>query len=159
MPLSPIGVLHTIIGSLAIICGLRMLWQDKQISFKPLIGKLYLLASLFTAGSALTIFKHGGFNAAHGLAVLTILAIVVGVVLEKTEIFKSWNKYFVNVCFSSTLLFHLIPTATEIMTRFPMDNPMVNSLEAPLLKSTFLAIFVVFVVMLGVQIKWLRDQD
>jgi len=159
MPLSPIGVLHTVIGAIAVFCGLKLLWQNKQISSASATGKVYLLATLVTSGSALTLFKHGGFNTAHALAILTMLAVVVGLVSEKTALLKSWNKYFVNLCYSATILFHLLPTATEILTRFPMDGPVVTSLTDPLLEKTFLSIFIVFMVMLVLQMKWLRRQD
>lgn len=158
MPLSPMGILHTVIGSLAIFCGIKMLWQSRQISYKPTIGKIYLFATLFTAASALTIFKHGGFNAAHGLAILTLLAVFAGMFLERVQLFRSWNKYFVNLSYSSTFLFHMIPTATEILTRFPMESPIVNSLKDPLLHKTFLAIFVVFMILLIMQMKWLHKR-
>jgi uncharacterized membrane protein len=159
MPLSLIGIAHTIIGSLAIFCAIKLLWQNKRISLDSRIGKIYLLATLFTAGSALTIFKHGSFNVAHALAILTILAVVIGSVAEKTGIFKSWNKYFVSLCFSSTVLFHLIPTTTELLTRFPMDAPIVSSLKDPLLHKAFLSIFIAFLIMLGLQLNWLRKQS
>lgn len=159
MPLSPIGILHTIIGTVAVLSGIKLLWQNKQISSESLTGKVYLVGTLITAGSALAIFKFGTFNAAHGLAILTLLALVVGFTSEKIGFLKSWNKYFVNLCYSSTMLFHLIPTATEILTRFPMDSPVVTSFEDPLLGKTFLSIFVVFLIMLVLQLNWLRKQD
>jgi uncharacterized membrane protein len=159
MPLSPIGILHTIIGAIAVFCGIKMLWQNKRISSDSSIGKIYLITTLITAGSALTIFKFGTFNAAHGLAILTLLAVIVGFASEKTMFLKSWTKYFVNLCYSGTILFHLIPTATEILTRFPMDEPLVTSFEDPLLHKTFLSIFVVFLIMFALQLNWLRKQD
>lgn len=116
------------------------------ISYVLLLGKIYLITTLITAASSLAIFKHGSFNLVHVLALLTLLAVFAGLVLEKTVLFKSWDKYFVNLCFSSTLLFHLIPITTEILTRFPMDAPLVNYLKNPLLQKTFLTIFVVFIV-------------
>ncbi len=158
MSLSPMGILHTLIGILALISGFALLWKSKRISFEPMLGKIYLFTTLITAASSLTIFKHGSFNPAHGLAILTLLAVFVGVVLEKIHLFKSWNKYFVNICYSSTILFHLIPTATEILTRFPMQAPLVNSLKDPMLHKTFLAIFVVFMVFLILQMRWLKNQ-
>jgi uncharacterized membrane protein len=157
MSLSPIGILHTIIGIIALISGFIILWQSKRMSYVPWLGKVYLITTFITAATSLTIFKHGSFNPAHALAILTILAVFAGIILEKTFLFKSWNKYFVNLCYSSTLLFHLIPTATEIMTRFPMQHPLVNSLKDPLLLKTFLAIFIVFVVFLILQMKWLYN--
>jgi uncharacterized membrane protein len=158
MSLSPMGIFHTIIGIVALVSCFVLLWQSKQISFRPLLGKVYLITTLVTAGTALTIFKHGGFNAAHALALLTLIAVFLGVIIEKTLLFKSLNKYFVNICYSSSILFHLIPTATEILTRFPMDAPLVNSLKDPLLEKTFLGILVVFMIMLILQMKWLKNQ-
>jgi len=159
MALSPIGIFHTIIGIIALISGFMILWQIKRISYVPVLGKVYLISTFITAASSLTIFKHGSFNPAHALGILTLLAVVAGMVLEKTVLFKSWNKYFVNLCYSATVLFHLIPTATEILTRFPMDAPLVNSLKDPLLHKTFLAIFIVFMAFLILQMKWLRGKN
>ena len=158
MPLSPLGILHTVVGVGAVLAVIFLLWQDKQIRIDRTLGKLYLLATVLTAASALGIFKHGGFNTAHGLAVLTILAVVVGIAATKTSILGGYQKYFVALCFSSTVLFHALPTATEIMTRFPMDAPLVGSLEDPLLLKTFAVILVAFCAGLALQMNWLRKQ-
>ena len=158
MPLSPLGILHTVVGVGAVLAVFILLSQDKQIRIDRTLGKLYLLATVLTAASALGIFKHGGFNTAHGLAVLTILAVVVGIAATKTSILGGYQKYFVALCFSSTVLFHALPTATEIMTRFPMDAPLVGSLEDPLLLKTFAVILVAFCAGLGLQMNWLRKQ-
>ncbi len=158
MELSNMGILHTVVGIVALVSGFKILWQNKQISYHPLTGKIYLIANIITAASSLTIFNHGGFNVAHGLGILTIVAVAVGVVTEKTVFLKTWNKYFMALCYSSTILFHLIPTSTEILTRFPMDAPLVSSLKDPLLHKTFLSIFVVFLIMLILQMRWLSKQ-
>jgi len=158
MTLSPIGILHTIFGIVALISGFKILWQTKQISYAPLTGKIYLLMTVITAASSLAIFKHGSFHVAHVLGILTLMAVLAGVLTEKMGLFKSWNKYAVNLFYSSTVLFHLLPTATEILTRFPPDAPMANSLKDPLLHKTFLGIFVVFLIMLIWQMKWLQRQ-
>jgi uncharacterized membrane protein len=158
MPLSPLGILHTVIAIAAVFCGLYLCWKDKQITSTTPLGIFYLITTFIAAASALGIYKHGGFNAAHGLAVLTILAIAAGAVAEKTSLLGGFTKYFVALCFSGTLLFHFIPTATEILTRFPMDAPLVNSFEDALLQKTFLTIVVIFLVMFALQINWLRKQ-
>ncbi len=158
MELSLIGVFHTVFGIAALISGFKILWQNKQISYVPLTGKIYLILTVITAASALTIFKHGGFNVAHMLGILTLVAVLLGVLTEKMVFFKSWNKYVVNLFYSSTILFHLLPTSTEILTRFPPEAPIVNSLKDPFLHKTFLGIFVVFLIMLAWQMKWLKGQ-
>ena len=156
--LSPMGILHTVLGIVALVAGFILLWQSKRISYQPKLGKIYLAATFITGASSLTIFNHGSFNIAHGLGILTMLAVVVGMLAEKTQILGFLNKYFVNLCYSATLLFHLLPTTTEIMIRFPVDAPLVSSLKDPLLHKTFLIIFVLFIIMLIWQMIWLRKQ-
>jgi uncharacterized membrane protein len=159
MPLSPLGILHTLVAATAVFSGFYLCWRDKQITSSTPLGVAYLIATIIAAASALAIYKHGSFNAAHGLAVLTILAVVVGTIAEKTSLLGGLNKYFVALCFSGTLLFHLLPTATEILTRFPMDAPLVSSFEDELLQRTFLVIVITFVAMFAIQLNWLRKQD
>ncbi|MCX7554025.1 hypothetical protein OS175_09060 [Marinicella sp. S1101] len=158
MTLTLTGWIHTIFGIIALIAGFILLWQNKRISWQPQLGKIYLLATLLTAAFSLTIFNHGGFNVAHGLGILTILAVVVGMLAEKYQPLRGLNKYFVALCYSATILFHLLPTTTEIMIRFPLDSPWVSSLKDPLLHQTFLIITVIFLVMLISQMWWLRKQ-
>jgi uncharacterized membrane protein len=159
MPLSPLGILHTLVAGAAVFAGFYLCWRDKQITSSTSLGMAYLIATIIAAASALAIYKHGSFNAAHGLAVLTILAVVAGTIAEKTALLGGLTKYFVALCFSGTLLFHLIPTATEILTRFPMDAPLVSSFEDALLQKTFLVIVITFTAMLALQLNWLRKQD
>lgn len=158
MPLSPVGIIHTVVGIIALFFGVKSIWNNKQILLSTKSGKIYLGATVITAATALTIFKHGGFNAAHGLAILTLVAVFCGMFLDKYPLFKSWNKYFVSLAFSSTFLFHLLPTATEILTRFPMQAPLVSELKDPLLQKTFLVILVIFLMFLIMQMNWLRKQ-
>ena len=97
MNLSTMGLFHTIIGILALVSGFVLLWKSKRISYLPMLGKIYLLSTVITAASSLTIFKHGSFNIAHALGILTLAAVLVGAFIERTKVFKSWNKYFVNL--------------------------------------------------------------
>ncbi|WP_223788832.1 hypothetical protein [Marinicella meishanensis] len=157
--ISALGFFHTFVGIAAIFSVLILLWREQAISWQATLGKVYLLATVITAGTALLIFKHGSFNVAHGLAVLTILAVVAGWVVEKTAWFKSWTPYVMALCYSSTILFHALPTATEILTRFPADAPRVTSLEDPLLQQTFLLILLVFLGLLVLQLWWLKKRQ
>jgi len=112
----------------------------------------------WSPASALAIYKNGSFGPAHALGVLTVLAVIVGTIAATTEFLAGYKKYAVALCFSGTMLFHLIPTAAEILTRFPMDAPLVSSFEDPLLQGTFLALIVTFVILLALQMNWLRKQ-
>ncbi|MFT4519337.1 MAG: putative membrane protein [Halioglobus sp.] len=158
MPLSTLGVFHTVIGIAALLSLAYSLWQYKQIRLDRLMGRVYLFTTVLTGASALGIYKNDEPNIAHGLAALTILAVVLGCVATKVRVFGGYQKYFIALCFSSTALFHMLPTVTEILTRFPSDAPMVTTLEDPLLTNAFMVVLVSFVVLLGLQMNWLRKQ-
>lgn len=158
MPLSPLGIFHTVVGTGAVLAVFYLLWQDKQIRIDRGLARLYLAATVLTAASALGIFRHGGPNAAHALAVLTLLAVAAGIAAGRVRFLGDYRKYVVALCFSSTVLFHVIPTTTEIMTRFPVGSPMVSSLQDPLLLGTFAVILAMFLILLALQMNWLRKR-
>lgn len=154
-----IGWFHTVIGLLALLTGVYSLARFKVIRFQQLAGKTYLICTLIAALSALGIYKHGGFGVAHALAVLTLLAVLVGGVAEKTQLFGGASRYIQAASYSATFLFHMIPAITDGLMRLPVGSPIVTSLEDPLLRGFYLAFLVTYVVGLGFQIKWLRKQS
>ena len=100
MSLSPLGIFHTLIAMAAIAAVIRLLWQDRQIRIERPLAKFYLGATLLAGASALGIYNHGGPNAAHGLAVLTIPAVVAGAVATKLDFLGGMRKYVVALCFT-----------------------------------------------------------
>ncbi|MFT4925908.1 MAG: putative membrane protein [Phenylobacterium sp.] len=156
--ISLFGWFHTGIAILALFSGLYSLARFKVIEFKQHSGKLYLICTLIAAATALMIYRHGGFGVAHGLAVLTLLALLTGFVAEKTGLFGKFSAYFQATCYSGTFLFHMIPAITDGLMRLPVDAPIVTSIEDPLLKSFYLAFLITYVVGLGLQIWWLRNR-
>ncbi len=153
-----IGWFHTVIGLLAILTGVYSLVRFKVIQSHQLTGKIYLICTLIAALSALGIYKHGGFGIAHALAVLTLLAVLVGGVAEKTGLFGGGSRYIQAASYSATFLFHMIPAITDGLMRLPVGSPIATSPEDPLLRGFYLAFLVTYVVGLGFQIKWLRKQ-
>ena len=122
-------------------------------------GKLYALLTLIVAGTALGIYNQGGFGIAHNLAVLTLVALAGGVVMEKTRLFGSFSKYCQALGYSSTLLFHMIPAITDFLRRLPVGNPFIDTLEDPLLRQFHLAFLAIFVVGIIAQVLWLRKSS
>ena len=150
------GWFHTAVGVLALITGLYTLAKFKVIRLEQVSGKSYLILTLVAAASALGIYKHGGFGVAHALAVLTILAVLVGGIAEKTRVFGKLSRYIQAASYSATFLFHLIPAITDGLMRLPVGAPFVTELEDPLLQGFYLAFLVAYVVGLGLQVMWLR---
>ena len=104
------------------------------------------------------IFQHGGFGIAHILAILTLLALVAGAITEKTQLLGKFSPYFQALCYSATLLFHMIPAITDGLMRLPVGNPVLTNIEDPLLKKFYLAFLVTFVVGYIAQVIMLRGK-
>lgn len=151
-----LGWFHTVLGVLAVLSGFYTLFKYKVISLKEDSGKLYVLVTLVVAGSALGIYNQGGFGIAHILAVLTLIALAGGVLMEKTNLFGSFSKYFQALGYTSTLLFHMIPAITDFLRRLPVGDPFIDSFEDPLLLNFYSAFLLIYVVILIAQMVWLK---
>lgn len=150
------GWFHTLVAIAALLAGFYTIARYKVIGWDQLSGKIYLICTIIAAASALGIYKHGGFGIAHFLAVLTLFAVLVGSVAEKTGIFGGLSRYMQAASYTATLLFHMIPAITDGLMRLPVGSPFVTELEDPLLRGFYLAFLVTFVVGLGLQFLWLR---
>jgi len=144
--ISLFGWFHTSIAIIALVAGFYSLVRYKFILLEHSAGKIYLLSTLIAAATALTIFRHGGFGAAHALAVLTLLALAAGAITEKTNILGKFSSYFQALSYSATLLFHMIPAITDGLMRLPVDAPIVTDIKDPLLKGFFLAFLVIYII-------------
>ena len=152
----PLGWFHTILGIGAVVSGFYTLIKYRVVSLANRSGKLYVLLTLIVAGTALGIYNQGGFGIAHNLAILTLVALAGGVIMEKTRLFGSFSKYCQALGYSSTLLFHMIPAITDFLRRLPVGDPFINTLEDPLLRQFHLAFLAIFVVGVIAQALWLR---
>lgn len=151
-----LGWFHTAAGFLALICGFTELLRHRVISMATTTGRLYLGLTGFAALSALAIFNQGGFNIAHWLAVLTLLALVAGAIIERTGLGGTWSGSVQAVCYTATVLFHMIPAITDALRRLPVDDPVVTDIRDPLLQGFYLAFLLGYMIVLGLQVRWLR---
>ena len=153
-----LGWLHTVFGVGALLSGFYTLFAYKIISIINFSARLYLCLTLVVAASALGIYNQGGFGIAHVLAVLTLIAITGGFVMEKYKIFGSMSKYFQALGYTSTLLFHMIPAITDFLRRLPIGDPFIDSFEDPLLMNFHLSFLLVYLIGISYQMYWLRQQ-
>ena len=153
-----LGWFHTILGILAVLSGFYTLYKYKIITTEESSGRLYVVVTLLVAGSALGIYNQGGFGIAHVLAVLTLIALAGGYIMEKFKWFGSFSKYFQALGYTSTLLFHMIPAITDFLRRLPVGDPFIDSFEDPLLLNFHTAFLVIYLVGLVAQIVWLKRQ-
>ncbi len=156
--ISLLGWFHTGIAIIAIVAGLFSMMKYKFIETIQLSGRIYLSCTLIAAVTALMIYQRGTFGPAHGLAVLTLIALMVGVVAEKTSIFGKLSPYLQAASFTGTFLFHMIPAITDGLMRLPVDSPIVTDFEDPFLRGFYLAFLIVYLVVLISQVIRLRKQ-
>ena len=145
-------------GVVALLSGIFTLARFREISPRTRSGQIYLVATLITAGTALVIFQHGAFGAAHVLAVMTLLALAVGTVAATTKVFGNLSRYAQAVSYSATLLFHCIPAITDGLLRLPVGDPVLKSIEDPILKMCYLVLLVAFLIGVTLQLRWIHRQ-
>jgi len=154
----PLGWFHTAMGIIALLSGGFTLTRFKEISLRTGSGKVYLATTLITAATALAIFQRGEFGPGHALAVLTLAALAVGVVAETLKPFGKLSRYLQALSYSSTLLFHSIPAITDGLLRLPVGDPVLTSIEDPVLKMCYLGLLLLFLVGASFQLRWISRQ-
>ncbi len=157
--ITALGWFHTAMGVVALVSGAVTLVRYREIDPTNRSAQVYLATTLVTAGTALAIFQHGGFGPAHGLAVLTLAALVAGMAAATLNLFGKLSRYVQALCFSATLLFHCIPAITDGLMRLPVGDPVVTSIDDPLLRSAYLVLLMLFLAGAGLQLRWLYRQQ
>jgi uncharacterized membrane protein len=154
----PLGWFHTAMGVIALLSGGLTLAKFKEISLQNGSGQIYLVTTLITAGTALAIFQRGEFGPGHALAVMTLLALAVGTIAATMKPFGQLSRYVQAVSYSATLLFHCIPAVTDGLMRLPVGDPVLTSIEDPILKMCYLVLLVIFLVGVSLQLRWIHRQ-
>lgn len=153
-----LGWFHTIIAIIALFAGFYTLAVYKIISLENKTGKVYLGCTLIAAISALMIYNQGGFGPAHILAVLTILALLAGFLVDKIAALAKIAAYFQAFCYTGTLLFHMIPAITDGLLRLPVNDPILSTFHDPLLRKFYLFFLVIFILGYVLQFMWLKKR-
>ena len=136
MDISFIGWIHTLIAFIAICSGAYSLKKHTIIETKNFSAKIFIVTTVIAAITALLIYKRG-FGVGHLLAIVTLLAVIFGYINEKGLFFGFLTPYFQTISYSALFLFHMVPGITELLRRFPPDNPIVidSNIDHPILIS------------------------
>ena len=159
MDISFIGWIHTLIALIAILSGAYSLKKYTIIETKNFSAKVFIVGNIIAAITALLIYKRG-FGVGHLLAIITLLAVIFGYINERGLFFGFLAPYFQTVSYSALFLFHMIPGITEILRRFPPDNPIVidSNVDHPILISFYITFFISYLIITTNQIIWLQKR-
>ena len=143
--ISLIGWFHSILGIAAILVGLYLLLKDRFIFMDTKLAKFYLLSTVITCASSFLLYgATGSFNAAHWLSVITVLAVLFALGLDRFNVFGFLNVYFKQLALTGTVFFSMLPTTAEALQRLPPSDPFADSIEDPLVQSFYMAYVVIF---------------
>lgn len=154
----PLGWFHTVMGVVALLSGATALVAFREISPASRSGRIYLLTTLLTAGTALFIFQRGVFGPGHALAILTLGALLAGTVAATTRFFGRFSRHVQAISYSGTLLFHCIPAITDGLLRLPVGNPVLTTIDDPVLKVAYLCLLLLYLVGVAFQLRWIGKQ-
>ena len=87
-----------------------------------------------------------------------ILGVFLGLLFEHKEFF-GFSKYFQAICYTGTMLCHLIPGISEFFTRFPPSQPIANSIFDPILLVSFGIFFLIFLITVFLQLRHLKNNS
>lgn len=145
--LTILGIFHTVISLIAVVCGAISLVKYHEISSKSIVGKIYIYTTIIVCITGFGIFQHGGFGVAHALGIVTLIVLAIAIVTAQiNSLFGMLSPYISTIAFSMTFLFHLIPAINETMTRLPYGNPIAISPEDPIIKPFIGICFLLFIV-------------
>lgn len=156
--ITPFGMFHTLISLVSLFAGLCALLRWKELSWSRPSGKLFVP---FTVGSCVTglfIFRHGGFNEAHALSILTLVVLAVAVLAERGAQPGSLRRQVAVLGYTLTVFFHFIPGFNETLVRLPVADPIITGPDDPLLKPLVGATFAVFLVVMALQALRIRRE-
>lgn len=151
--ISPIGWLHTL-GSLpAIPAAIYMFARSGRIVPRSRLGIVYLVCMLLGAGTVFLVTREA---VGYAVGALTLFFLLVGYGVGHLPALKRAAGYIETVSLTLTAFLLMVPTATETLRRLPPSDPIVSSLQSPLLRGVHLALLAALVAGLTVQIVRLR---
>ena len=103
--------------------------------------------------------RKGGPQIRHYvLAVVTLLALAVGTLAAKTNLFGKLTRYVRALGYTSTLFFHTLPAVTDGLLRLPVGDPVISSLEDPILRTCYLVLAITYLIGITLQLRWIHKQ-
>jgi len=156
MGLSTLGIIHTLIGVIALVAGIVSLVQSGFINLARNAGRIYFYGTVIAALTALGLTKHGFPNPGHFLSLLVFIFVVISFLLYRRRRMGGPVRFMETLFLSLSFFLSWLPTVNETLTRVPVGHPLAKDISDPLVGNTLLVVFVIFVT--GLTIQFLRHR-
>lgn len=143
---SPLGIVHTVLSLLPVVFGAIALIRDGRIEPASRIGKAYLAGMLVSIFTSFGLSSTGGFNEAHALGILALLALAVGFTARRYTWLGGGAEYLQNLSLSFSYMLLFIPAINETLRRVPPSQPLADGPQSPLVLGLVSVVFVLFVI-------------
>jgi uncharacterized membrane protein len=154
--ISNFGMLHTVIGLLAVVTGYVMLIRHGAIGSRSRLGLFYSVTTVITCFTGFFIFRHGSFGVAHVLGVITLVTLALAAWAGRTTMLGRAGRYVETLSYTATLFFHMIPGFVETTTRIPAEQPFASGPDDPALQAILGGVLLVFLGIGAAQVWHLR---
>lgn len=152
-PLTIIGIIHTIIGIVALVFAFIALARFGKIDPRKGPGKWYFIFTILASVSSFAVMKTGSLSPAHLLSVLILLLLPLGFLMNKTG---TRAEYVGTLAMTFTLFLSFVPTITETLTRVPFSQPIAVDQDDPVLKKILGTLLIVFVAGMIYQVRKIK---
>ncbi|MDB4924011.1 hypothetical protein [Mucilaginibacter sp.] len=150
--LSILGIIHTAISILALLAAFYCLFRDGKITPLNGSGKLYILLTAITCLTAFPIMKTGHFTAAHGVAIVVLILLPIGLYAKAIRALGKSAAYIETIAMSTTLFLSGIPTIVETLTRLPISHPIASGPNDPIIQKGLMVLVVLYTVGIAYQL-------
>ncbi|MGG2041351.1 hypothetical protein [Burkholderia gladioli] len=150
-PISPLGVVHTLIGLVPIVAALYGFVRYRKIDPEMRSGKIYLIGTVLSVITSFGVSSTGGLNAGHAFGVIVLLVAFAGALAHKLRFLGSLRPYLSAFGLSFSFLLSLVPATNETLTRLPPSHPLAAAPLSPLVMHVLITWFGIFIVGFAVQ--------
>ncbi|MFD0749324.1 hypothetical protein ACFQZS_04165 [Mucilaginibacter calamicampi] len=157
--LSPLGIIHTAISILALLVAFYCLFKDGKILPSNDRGKLYIVLTAVTCITGFPIMRTGHFTQAHGLGILVLILLPLGMYANYIKAFGKAAKYFQVAIMSTTLFLSFVPAIVETLTRLPISHPIATGPNDMPVQTGLGILFTSYIIGLIYQFRKLRSSQ
>ena len=143
--LSILGIIHTAISVFALFAAFYALFKSGKINYGTKPGNWYIILTILTCLTSLPIMKTGHFTGAHGLAIIVLVLLPIGIYTKQLRIFGKLTDYVQTLVMSFTLFLSCIPAVVETLTRLPISQPIASGPADPIIQTGLLTLVVLFI--------------